>query len=108
MTEPTLNELTARLAALEAENGALAELLSIISSSPNDIIPVLNAINFAVRDLCEADAAVVSYREGDQYLVSELESRASASAVTSTSAPERSFTAKAMATGRAVNVCGPV
>jgi GAF domain-containing protein len=51
--------------ALTYQTGS-ANILSVIASSPTDVKPVLTAIVESACELCEADDALVSLREGDE------------------------------------------
>src|SRR2546428_9387979 len=66
-------ELERQLAACQAElkeslaqQTATSEILSVISRSPTDIQPVLDAIVNQARRLCETPHAVVMLAEGDE------------------------------------------
>jgi GAF domain-containing protein len=54
--------------ALEQQT-ASAEILQVISQSPTDIQPTLNAVVAAARRFCGATDAVIGLREGDEYVV---------------------------------------
>src|SRR5207249_7858159 len=53
--------------ALTYQTGS-GNILRVIASSPTDVKPVLTAIVESACELCEADDALVSLREGDELL----------------------------------------
>jgi PAS domain S-box-containing protein len=54
-------------AALERQT-ATADILKVIASSPTDVRPVLDAVAKAARRFCSAADAVISLREGDEFV----------------------------------------
>src|SRR5262249_38302874 len=54
-------------AALERQT-ATADILKVIASSPTDVQPVLDAVAKAAQRFCGAADAVISLREGDEFI----------------------------------------
>jgi signal transduction histidine kinase len=54
-------------AALERQT-ATADILKVIASSPTDVQPVLDAVAKAAQRFCNAADAVISLREGDEFV----------------------------------------
>ncbi|MFO1080741.1 MAG: GAF domain-containing protein [Reyranellaceae bacterium] len=52
---------------------ATAEILRVISQSPTDVTPVLDAVARAALRFCGAEDAVVTLREGEQWLIASHE-----------------------------------
>jgi GAF domain-containing protein len=52
---------------------ATAEILRVISQSPTDVTPVLEAVAKAARRFCNAEDVVISLRQGDHWLIASHE-----------------------------------
>ena len=59
-------------AALEQQT-ATAEILTVISQSPTDVAPVLSAVAKAAMKFCGASDALVSLRDGNEWLIAAHE-----------------------------------
>jgi GAF domain-containing protein len=59
-------EVEQRLAEALAQQAAISEILRVISASPGDVKPVLNAVAERASKLCDADNATIFLLEGDK------------------------------------------
>ena len=60
-------ELQKRLAEALAQHAAIGEILSLMSASPSDVQPVLDAVAERAARLCEAPLARVLLVDGDEF-----------------------------------------
>src|SRR5215470_13736896 len=61
-----VRDLEKRLAEAQEQQAATAEILRVISSSPTDIKPVLDAVARSAMRLCESYDAMIMLREGEE------------------------------------------
>ena len=65
-------ELQKRLAEALAQHAAIGEILKVMSASPSDVQPVLDAVAERAARLCEAPLARVLLVEGDEHRAMEF------------------------------------
>ena len=66
--EQRVEDRTRELSESLEQQTALAEILQVISRSPTDVQPVLNAVAAAARRFCGATDAVITLRDGLEYV----------------------------------------
>jgi len=66
--EQRVEDRTRELSESLQQQTALAEILHVISRSPTDVQPVLNAVAAAARRFCGATDAVITLRDGEEYV----------------------------------------
>jgi signal transduction histidine kinase len=66
--EQRVEDRTRELSESLEQQTALAEILQVISRSPTDVRPVLNAVAVAARRFCGATDAVITLRDGEEYV----------------------------------------
>jgi adenylate cyclase len=71
--EQKVKDRTAELRESLEQQTAIAEILRVISQSPTDLKPVLDAVAKTARRFCGADAAAVALREGPYIVRAALE-----------------------------------
>jgi signal transduction histidine kinase len=71
--EQRVEDRTAELRETLEQQTATAEILHVISQSPTDVEPVLNAVVSAARRFCGADDATIVLRHGDELVLANHE-----------------------------------
>jgi signal transduction histidine kinase len=71
--EQRVDDRTAELRETLEQQTATAEILHVISRSPTDVEPVLNAVVSAARRFCGADDATIVLRHGDELVLANHE-----------------------------------
>lgn len=66
--EQRVEDRTRELSESLQQQTALAEILHVISRSPTDVQPVLTAVAAAARRFCGATDAVITLRDGEEYV----------------------------------------